>query len=126
MSIAPCTPLAGAVAVQSRTASETTTTFDVDASEPVFAGHYVGFPIFPGVCLIELAHRSALATAPHELELASVDAARFLSPVFPGDRVTADLRWSSADGARRVSVDLSTGRARAAQVRLRYRGGERQ
>jgi 3-hydroxyacyl-[acyl-carrier-protein] dehydratase len=98
---------------------------DVDPSELVFAGHYTDFPIFPGVCLVEFAHRSAQSTAPEaaaEIELVAVDSARFLSPVYPRDRLEAELGWAPKDDAWQCTAVLSTRRGgRAAQVRLRYR-----
>ncbi|WP_326829905.1 hypothetical protein OIE13_09870 [Streptosporangium sp. NBC_01810] len=38
----------------------------ISPDEPVFAGHYPGFPIFPGMCVVEVVHRGALLTAPAE------------------------------------------------------------
>lgn len=95
----------------------------IDASEPVFAGHYPDFPIFPGVCVVECVHRSALATAPTgaALTLASLDSARFVGAVFPGDVLGIDITWTAVDGGWKCNALASTDRGVAAKVRLRYR-----
>lgn len=122
-----CTPVLGAVELVSRGGDEAVTALDVDPAEPVFAGHYPGFPIFPGVCLIEFADRSARTAPPPgtaTVELAAVDSARFLSPVYPHDRLSAQLAWTRTDGELRCAAVLATDRAgTAAQLRLRYRTG---
>ncbi|WKX74226.1 3-hydroxyacyl-ACP dehydratase FabZ family protein [Streptomyces sp. XD-27] len=97
----------------------------VDPAERVFAGHYPGFPIFPGVCVIEYARLSALATLPEPGDrwtLAAIESTRFLSPVLPGDTLTTELTWARAeDGdAWRCRAAVSTERGRSAQVRLRF------
>ena len=33
------------------------TEYRLDPADPIFTGHYPGFPIYPGVCLIECAHQ---------------------------------------------------------------------
>ncbi|MEU3402837.1 hypothetical protein ABZ766_02635 [Streptomyces sp. NPDC006670] len=102
------------------------TTVRIDADERVFPGHYPGFPIFPGVCVVELVHRSALATAPApgaRLTLRAVESTRFLSPVFPGDRLTVELKWTPRDGHWRCEAVAATDRGRAATVRLRFTEG---
>jgi 3-hydroxyacyl-[acyl-carrier-protein] dehydratase len=99
----------------------------VGAGEEVFAGHYPGFPIFPGVCLVECAHRSSIATAPvstRSLRLAAIESVRFLSPAFPGDRVYVEIDWKRADDTWRCTGRVSTERGTAAQIRLRYQTGE--
>ncbi len=97
----------------------------IDASEPVFAGHYPDFPIFPGVCVVECVHKSALATAPGgaALTLAALDSARFLGAVFPGDVLGVDLTWTALDDGWKCAAVASTDRGVAAKVRLRYRTG---
>jgi 3-hydroxyacyl-[acyl-carrier-protein] dehydratase len=68
----------------------------ISGHEPVFAGHFPGQPIFPGVYIVEgLAQASALLTFKtyeaegvaykHEVLLASVDQVRLRRPVVPGD-----------------------------------------
>ena len=96
----------------------------IDASEPVFEGHYPNFPIFPGVCVVECAHRAAVATADDagtRIELAALESARFLGPVFPGDRIDLDLRWTRVEDGWRCAVLATTGSGDAAKIRLRYR-----
>ncbi|MET9657655.1 hypothetical protein [Streptomyces sp. NPDC006510] len=103
----------------------------IDPAEQIFAGHYPGFPIFPGVCVIECVRRSALATAPGPVTLTAVESARFRGPVLPGDELSMDLVWKP-DGpddqdARywRVTATARTARGDAASIRLRFRSGGR-
>lgn len=111
------TPLAGAG--PERRAS---TTVAIDADEPVFAGHYPGQPILPGVCLIDCAHRSAVATLPEAgLVLSAVRSGRFLSPVYPGDTLNLDLTWRTAGTGWDVTADIHNGRQTAARIQLSYR-----
>ncbi|MFH9044665.1 3-hydroxyacyl-ACP dehydratase FabZ family protein [Streptomyces sp. NPDC017966] len=93
----------------------------VSPDEPVFAGHYPDFPIFPGVCVVECAHRGALATAPEPVELSAVHSARFTGPAFPGDVLDFHLKWRRRDGGWQVSATAVTARGDAASMRLRYR-----
>lgn len=66
---------------------------NVTINEPFFSGHFPGFPVMPGVLIIEaMAQTAGLLLAQssslQEKEvyyLAGVDRARFRSPVHPGD-----------------------------------------
>ncbi|WP_053170866.1 hypothetical protein [Streptomyces sp. SBT349] len=100
------------------------TTVVIDEREPVFPGHYPGLPIFPGVCVIECVHLSCLAATPPgagRQALEAVESARFLSPVFPGDRLDIDLVWSGEPPALRSTARVRTARGEAARVRVRFR-----
>ncbi|MFJ1995406.1 3-hydroxyacyl-ACP dehydratase FabZ family protein [Streptomyces asiaticus] len=97
----------------------------VGASEKVFAGHFPGFAIFPGVCVVEYVQRGALATMPEREPggrwvLAAVESSRFLSPVYPGDELASEYVWSRKDGGWRCRASAATGRGPAAQIRLRF------
>ena len=95
----------------------------IDAGEPVFAGHYPGFPIFPGVCVVECVHRGAVATVPgrDRVELAAMESVRFTNPVHPGDDIEITMRWRRTDGAWTCAARVQGPHTPAAQVRLRYR-----
>lgn len=117
-------PVAAAIELVRVDAEEATVAVQVDASEPVLTGHYPGFPIFPGVCVIECVHRGSMATAPESgTELAAVESSRFLGPVFPGDRLTVDITWRRMDDAWRSTAKVRSDRGTVATVRLRYRIG---
>lgn len=110
----------------------------IAGTEKVFAGHFPGFPIFPGVCVVEYVQRGALATLPEPgAVLAAVESARFLGPVFPGSTLSCEFTWTrderderkeqheqhergAAPGGWRCRAVATTERGLAARVRLRF------
>ncbi len=73
---------------------------NVTFNEPHFAGHFPGFPIMPGVLIIEaMAQVSGIlvaTVAPHTrgklMFLASVEEAKFRKPVVPGDQLRIAIK----------------------------------
>ncbi len=73
---------------------------NVTFNEPQFAGHFPGFPVMPGVMIIEAMAQTAgiLVThlAPHTrgklMFLASVEEAKFRKPVVPGDQLRIEMK----------------------------------
>ncbi|MEE6311578.1 3-hydroxyacyl-ACP dehydratase FabZ family protein [Plantactinospora veratri] len=118
-----CAPLADLVELVEADDTSAVSTAKVDPGDPVFTGHFPGFPVLPGVYVVELVGqtvRAALGEG-HRPELAAMDRCRFLSPVAPGDelRIEAALSWSGPE--LRCSAKINTGRGPAAELRLRYR-----
>jgi 3-hydroxyacyl-[acyl-carrier-protein] dehydratase len=106
--------------------------FTITADEPVLAGHYAGFPIFPGVCLVECVHQAVLAVGgvPRQPDQqgqhgqpAAIESTRFLSPVFPGDEVTVELQSRQGKRGLLCAGTVRSPRGEAARVRLRYADG---
>lgn len=74
---------------------------NVTINEPFFCGHFPGFPVMPGVLIIEsLAQAAAVLTyvtlgSKHGdgtiFYFAGIDAARFKRPVIPGDQLRLEV-----------------------------------
>ncbi|WP_414941216.1 3-hydroxyacyl-ACP dehydratase FabZ family protein [Amycolatopsis sp. cmx-11-51] len=102
------------------------TTMLIGAEEPVFAGHFPGFPILPGVCVLECVHHSLRTVAPELLADARMDgieSARFTGTVVPGDELIIDLRWNTEADRVRCSAKAHSGQSAIATIRLTYRRG---
>jgi 3-hydroxyacyl-[acyl-carrier-protein] dehydratase len=102
----------------------------VDPDNPILAGHYPGLPIFPGVCLIECAHRTVLAAVRPGSpvpDLAAVLTARFLDTAFPGDEIRIRTEVTKGAGQWLAAAELRGDRGLVAKLSLRYRlpGGGR-
>jgi 3-hydroxyacyl-[acyl-carrier-protein] dehydratase len=118
-------PLRAGFEVTRRDRWHATVTMTVRPDEPVFAGHYPAFPILPGVCVIEHIRLGALATIPAAgpgWDMTEIGRARFLGPVFPGDRLTTDLDWTPGDGCWWCAATAATQHGIAAKVKLGFAG----
>jgi 3-hydroxyacyl-[acyl-carrier-protein] dehydratase len=87
----------------------------VDPADPVFAGHYPGCPVLPGLYLLDHVDQAVAAG-----RIVQLDRAKFLRPVRPGDelRINATL---SADGTCVATVHTKSGQV--AEFRLTYEVG---
>ncbi len=73
---------------------------NVTINEPHFAGHFPGFPVMPGVLIIEamaqvggiLVGKVAPHTRGRVMFLASVEEAKFRKPVFPGNQLRIEMK----------------------------------
>jgi len=90
---------------------------NVSMNEPYFMGHFPGYPVMPGVLIIEaMAQAAAILTyitlgAKHGdgtlFYFAGIDAARFKRPVMPGDQLRLEVEM----GRVKRGVGKFTGRA---------------
>ncbi len=71
----------------------------VTANEPFFQGHFPGYPVMPGVLIIEALAQTCGILIMHEIEdrekklmmFAGIDGCRFRRPVIPGDVLRLDI-----------------------------------
>lgn len=77
----------------------------VSFNEPFFAGHFPGFPIMPGVLIVEaLAQTGAVAILGKEENkgkvavFTGIDNCKFKKPVVPGDKLTLETRITAVRG----------------------------
>ncbi|RLJ70105.1 3-hydroxyacyl-[acyl-carrier-protein] dehydratase [Hydrogenivirga caldilitoris] len=77
---------------------------NVSVNEPVFQGHFPGFPLFPGVYVLEAMAQVGgilmikslnLEIGKYAVVFAGIDDARFKRPVFPGDQLVMELETLS-------------------------------
>ncbi len=77
---------------------------NVSVNEPFFQGHFPGFPLFPGVYILEamaqvggilMIKSLKLEIGKYAVVFAGIDDARFKRPVFPGDQLIIELETIS-------------------------------
>ncbi len=73
---------------------------NVSINEPVFQGHFPGFPLMPGVYILEgmaqvggilMIKSLELEIGKYAIVFAGIDDARFKRPVYPGDQLVMEL-----------------------------------
>lgn len=95
--------------------------FYLDADEPVFAGHFPGDPVFPGVLTLALVRETVQRAEGHGWRLGALSRHKLMRPLVPGDRVSVHCRVAERHGeALMLECDLAlTDGSRVASARLR-------
>jgi len=109
--------------VESRSVDAAVFRVDLDPAEPLFAGHYPGQAILPGVCLVECADRGVRLVAPETFAnatLEQIESARFLKVMGSSDRISVTLRWTDQGPHWRLMAEFSVGSVQTGRLRLRY------
>jgi 3-hydroxyacyl-[acyl-carrier-protein] dehydratase len=102
---------------------------NVTINEPFFQGHFPGYPVMPGVLIIEaMAQVSAILAyitrgerhdAKSLLYFAGIDDARFKRPVFPGDQLVLEsVELHAVRGVFKFAAKASVGGELVAQAQL--------
>jgi 3-hydroxyacyl-[acyl-carrier-protein] dehydratase len=100
---------------------------NVTFNEPFFPGHFPGYPIMPGVMIIEaLAQAAAILTFKSTEKLdgrlvyfVGIDDARFKSPVVPGDQLILEAQHErTIRGIGKFTVRARVGERLAAEATL--------
>ena len=92
----------------------TTTTLEIDPAHPSLAGHFPGAPILPGVVLLDETVRAVESATARGAARWTIGAAKFLSPVRPGEVLTLEHE-RLPNGSVRFALS-SSGRAVAQGV----------
>ena len=93
----------------------------LDPSSPVYAAHFPGYPITPGVILIEIATELLSAVAADGLlELSEAVNVKFVSPVIPGEETLLTYLFAP-DGELRWKVNVLCSETLCAKMTLQYR-----
>jgi 3-hydroxyacyl-[acyl-carrier-protein] dehydratase len=79
--------------------------FEVAADHPIFAGHFPGRPIVPGVMLLEWVLTEAASSLRRSPAAVRVREAKFFTPLEPGQRAQMKFEVSGA----RCSFDIHRG-----------------
>ena len=84
----------------------------------VFAGHFPGRPIVPGVVELEMVRAALEKFTSSELRIQSVEKAKFLREVKPGERILLNISFSVSGGLFSVKGSSRVGAEKAAIVEL--------
>jgi 3-hydroxyacyl-[acyl-carrier-protein] dehydratase len=75
--------------------------------DPVFAGHFPGRPILPGVFQLELVRMAAERMRPGPLTVGEIRKAKFQRPILPGETARLALKLSEKAGTMQAHARFS-------------------
>ena len=118
MSLRECIIAARTAAPLANADGTTTVEFCFRADEPVFAGHFPGRPMLPGIFQLEMTRVAAEVTLGCALAISEVTRAKFISPVQPDETVRVKLKCSETPPAIRAHATLLVAERKAGEVIL--------
>ena len=86
---------------------------------PVYKGHFPGYPITPGVCLVEMALEAIgqmTDQVGHDVKLVAAKNIKFTSPVLP--EAGTELRFNISGEGENWSVEVLNGEVLSAKMSL--------
>lgn len=92
--------------------------FRFAAEEAVFAGHFPGFPILPGVFQIEMTRLAAGISRGAPCRIERVDRCKFIRMIRSGETLELRLKMVGDDPTLRVHAVISVAGEKAGEVRL--------
>ncbi len=96
----------------------TTHEFKFGAEDPVFAGHFPGRPILPGVFQLEIARFAAEVLLKCPLGVREIRKSKFQRPILPNEVVRVELKLSGKDGTIQALASFSVGGQAAGETIL--------
>ncbi len=88
------------------------------ADDPVFAGHFPGNPILPGVFQLELTRLMAQSVLQCPLSVREISKAKFRLPISPLETIRVELKLAEKDGAIQARASFSVGGQPAGEAML--------
>ncbi len=92
--------------------------FRFPADAPVFAGHFPGHPLLPGVFQLELARIAAERVLNSPLAVREIGRAKFLRPVLPEETLRVEVQCVEKDGGIEARAKFSVNGQRAGEAFL--------
>jgi 3-hydroxyacyl-[acyl-carrier-protein] dehydratase len=93
--------------------------FRFSSADPVFAGHFPGHPLLPGIFQIEMNRVAAEKVLGGALEIRDIVRAKFLRPILPEERIGLNLKLSEEGSMIDARAVLSAGGQATGQSALR-------
>jgi 3-hydroxyacyl-[acyl-carrier-protein] dehydratase len=92
--------------------------FRFKADDPVFAGHFPGHPIVPGVFQLEMTRMAAESIIKCPLSIREIRKAKFQRPILPGETLRAELKISESGGEINARAAFSVSGQAAGETAL--------
>jgi 3-hydroxyacyl-[acyl-carrier-protein] dehydratase len=108
----------GCLTAMERTPEGYAATFTFGAELDVFSGHFPGYPLVPGVFLLEAVRCAAERATEGPLLIRRVEDAKFTAEVGPGDAVAVSAALTDAGLAWKCDARLASDRGAVARIRL--------
>jgi 3-hydroxyacyl-[acyl-carrier-protein] dehydratase len=93
--------------------------FKFAATDPVFAGHFPGHPLLPGVFQIEMTRVAAEMVLGCALEVRAIVRAKFVRPILPEEKIGLSLKLKQEDRMIQARAVLVAGGQAAGEMVLK-------
>jgi 3-hydroxyacyl-[acyl-carrier-protein] dehydratase len=93
--------------------------FNFNADDPMFAGHFPGRPILPGVFQLEIVRMATEWIQNRKLSVSEIAKAKFQRPILPGETLKLNLKLSEAGGIVQARAIFSCGGQPAGEAFLK-------
>ena len=92
--------------------------FSFSSELEVFAGHFPGRPILPGVLQVEMARTTMERLLKRKFRITRLIKAKFMREVKPGERILLVVKAVQGEDGLKVKAAVSVGGEKAAQLSL--------